>query len=148
MKQIRLSRFFHLSEFCESQYAVRHGLIIDPIPHIVEELRALCKVVLDPLRSELGPILVTSGYRPPLLNKAIGGSRNSQHILGQAADIKSYKYPPRQVFDTIRRMDLPFDQVILEFDQWTHVSYGPRKRGQVLTASYSHRNGIVYQAVY
>jgi hypothetical protein len=69
-----------------------------------------------------------------LVNVGIGGSRTSQHVLGQAADIQSDHMPVRQVFDTIRRMQLPYDQIIEEFNQWTHVSYGPRDRRQDLLA--------------
>lgn len=134
MKEIRLGQFFYLSEFCRSQWAARRGIIIDPAPHIVENLRALVINVLDPLRKEIGPLHITSGYRPVLVNVGIGGSRTSQHVLGQAADIQSDHMPVRQVFDTIRRMQLPYDQIIEEFNQWTHVSYGPRDRRQDLLA--------------
>lgn len=134
MKNIRLGKFFYLSEFCRSEYAARRGIIIDPQPHIIENLRALVINVLDPLRSEIGPIHVSSGYRPIIVNQGIGGSRTSQHVLGQAADIQSDHMSVRQVFDTIRRMQLPYDQIIEEFGQWTHVSYGPRHRRQGLIA--------------
>lgn len=134
MKNIRLGRFFYLSEFCRSEWASRHGIIIEPPPHIVEELRNLVVHVLDPLRTEIGPIHVMSGYRPLVVNRGVGGSLGSQHLVGQAADIISDHMPARQVFETIRRMDLPFDQVIDEFAQWVHVSYGPRHRRQALVA--------------
>lgn len=134
MKNIRLGKNFYLSEFCRSDWAVRHGIIIDPPQHIITELRNLVVNVLDPLRAEIGPIHVTSGYRPLVVNKGIGGSATSQHVLGQAADIQTEHMSVRQVFDTIRRMRLPYDQVIEEFGQWTHVSYGPRNRRQELIA--------------
>lgn len=139
MKNVRLGKYFYLSEFCRSDWALRRGIIIDPPPHIVGQLRELVQNVLDPLRAEIGPIHISSGYRPVIVNKGIGGSLTSQHVLGQAADIMSDHMPVRQVFDTIRRMELPFDQVIEEFGSWTHVSYGPRHRRQALIARY--RNG-------
>jgi hypothetical protein len=144
MKQIRLSKYFFLSEFCESQIAARNGIIIEPEPHIIEALRELSKRVLDPLREELGPLMVTSGYRPRIVNTLVGGARGSQHVLGQAADIKSCKYPARQVFDTARRLNLPFDQCILEFGQWTHLSYRSNPRGQALVAEYT-KEGTAYK---
>jgi Uncharacterized protein conserved in bacteria len=139
MKDVKLGKHFYLSEFCRSEWAARRGIVIEPPPHIVNNLRALVVNVLDPLRAEIGPIHVTSGYRPVVVNEGIGGSRTSQHVMGQAADIVSHRMPVRQVFDTIRRMQLPFDQVIEEFGHWTHVSYGPRRRGQALVAR--HLNG-------
>lgn len=134
MKNVKLGKYFYLSEFCRSDWAARRGIVIDPAPHIVDNLRNLVQHVLDPLRIEVGPIMISSGYRPIVVNEGIGGSRTSQHVMGQAADIISHRMPPRQLFDTIRRMRLPFDQVIEEFGQWTHVSYGPRHRNQALIA--------------
>lgn len=134
MRNVRLGKYFYLSEFCRSEYAARHGILIVPSPHIVENLRALVENVLDPLRAEIGPIHVSSGYRPILLNQKIGGSRTSQHVLGQAADIMSDHTTVQGLFDTIRRMQLPYDQVIEEFGSWVHVSYGPRNRREELIA--------------
>lgn len=137
MKNVRLGKYFYLAEFCRSEYATRHGIIIDPAPHIVENLRALVVNVLDPLRAEIGPIHISSGYRPILINQKIGGSRTSQHVLGQAADLMSDHMPVKGVFDTIRRMRLPYDQIIDEYGQWVHVSYGPRNRRQDLLARHA-----------
>lgn len=134
MKDIRLGRYFYLSEFCRSQWATRHGIIIDPPQHIIDNLRALVVNVLDPLRHEIGPIFVSSGYRPHIVNKGVGGSESSQHKFGQASDLIALKMSTPQVFDTARRMALPFDQLIDEYGQWTHISYGPRNRRQVLRA--------------
>jgi hypothetical protein len=138
VNNVKLGKYFYLSEFCRSEWASRRGIIIDPPPHIVTNLTNLVQHVLDPLRAEIGPIHVTSGYRPVVVNEGVGGSRTSQHVMGQAADIVSHRMPVRQLFDTIRRMQLPYDQVIEEFAQWTHVSYGPRKRGQALVARHVH----------
>lgn len=141
MRDIRLGKFFYLSEFTRSEYAARHGIIIDPPPHIIEALKGLVVNVLDPLRSEIGPIHITSGYRPIKVNQAVGGSRTSQHVMGEAADFVSERMSVRQVFDTVRRMALPYDQVIEEFGRWTHVSYGLRNRRQALVAR--HEAGSV-----
>lgn len=134
---MRLGKHFTLAEFLVSQTAARHGLDMTPTPAIVLNLRQLVYHVLDPLR-ERGvktAIQVTSGYRSPELNRRIGGSTSSQHCLGQAADIKVMGWEPVAVCRAIMAMGLPFDQLILEFDQWTHVSYArDRQRGQVLTA--------------
>ena len=134
MKDERLGKYFYLSEFCRSSWAARRGITIVPGPHIVDSLRSLVVNVLDPLRAEVGPLFVSSGYRPIKVNEGVGGSRTSQHVMGQAADIVSSRMAVRQLFDTVRRMELPYDQLIEEFGQWTHVSYGPRNRRQPLIA--------------
>jgi zinc D-Ala-D-Ala carboxypeptidase len=144
VNNLRLGKYFYLEEFCRSQYAARHGIIIDPPQFIIDNLRSLVLNVLDPLRAEIGPITVTSGYRPILLNKAIGGARTSQHCQGQAADLISERMSVPQVFDTIRRMRLPYDQVINEFGQWTHVSYSPQNRRSQLIA-YREGGSVKYK---
>lgn len=114
---------------------------IDNTPN--DEQRAclvrLVNNVLDPLREAYGkPIIVTSGYRCQKLNKAVGGAASSQHILGQAADIRSKEDTPeenKKLFDLIVRLKLPFDQLINEYGyNWVHVSYGPRNRRKAMDA--------------
>lgn len=133
---MQLSPHFALSEFLRSQVASRLGIDMTPPDEVVECLRELCINVLEPLRSELGkPIIISSGYRPAKLNAAIGGASHSQHVLGQAADILVPGMTVRGVWDYIRKSDIPFDQVIEEFDGWTHVSYHSPCRYEVLVAN-------------
>lgn len=129
-------KHFKLSEFCQSATARAHGIDMTPTPAVKANIEALVKNILDPLREKLGKaIAVTSGHRPPALNKIIAGSaKNSQHTTGEAADIVVAGMPPKQVCEAIIREGLPFDQLIMEFGRWTHVSFGPRNRRQVLTA--------------
>lgn len=138
---MKLSPNFTLAEMLESQTARRKGISeqFTPSPEVINSLRALCKNILQPLRDEIGgPIKVSSGYRTPRLNRAIGGARNSQHMVGEAADIQGLNgLTNRQLFNKIKQMNLPFDQLIWEFgnDQnpaWVHVSFGPRNRRQVI----------------
>lgn len=129
-----IGRYFSLEELTFSQEAARRGLTNRPNPDAVASLRALCANILDPLREHLGPIHISSGYRSPLVNVKVGGASNSQHCLGQAADIIVPGRSIAFVVSTIRSLGLPFDQLIDEFGSWTHVSYGPRNRRQVLTA--------------
>ena len=85
---IQLSEHFKLSEFTKSSVATARG--IDNVPSIqeVSNLQQLCLHVLEPLREHFGiPIKVTSGYRCPDLNAAVGGVHTSQHVRGEAADI-------------------------------------------------------------
>jgi hypothetical protein len=99
----------------------------------------LCENVLQPLRDKYGKsINITSGYRSPKLNKAIGGSSTSQHCYGQAADIQVDKKDYLKVWEILKT--LPFDQIIFEFGtesapDWIHVSFVQGKnRGQKLKA--------------
>lgn len=132
-----LSRYFSLDEMLVSQMAARKGIDMTPTADIKSNLRALCFNVLDPLRLEIGqPIHVSSGYRPPALNRAIGGASTSQHCKGEAADINVAGWTPLRLALLIESMKLPYDQIIMEFGQWVHVSHkrlGPQ-RGQPLTA--------------
>lgn len=101
----------------------------------VECLRALAENVLQPLRDALGkPITVTSGFRSQRVNSAVGGATTSQHLRGEAADIKVEGMAPLKVAQTIVRLGLPFDQVINEFNSWVHVSYSSRHRREQKTA--------------
>ena len=128
-------KHFTLDELLHSQAAVRHGIRNDPDKAALANLHALVEHVLDPLREALGrPVVVSSGYRSPRVNRAVGGSASSQHVLGQAADITVPGMSVADVVAKIRALRLPFDQLIDEFGRWVHVSYGPRHRRQVLRA--------------
>lgn len=135
---MQLGRYFTLSEMTFSQTAVRNGIRNTPLPVHVEALQQLVLRILDPLRASLNrPVQITSGYRSPQLNVAIGGSLSSQHSRGEAADIVVPNMAPIDVCRHIIEMKLPFDQLILEFDRWVHVSYrrAGDQRGEVLTAA-------------
>lgn len=139
---MRLSKHFTLDEFIKSATATRLGIDNTPDEKALNCIQALVDNVLEPLRVHFGrPIIITSGYRCPRLNKAVGGSSTSQHAVGQAVDIRSVsdsREDNKELFDMIREMKLPFDQLINEFDyDWVHVSFGPRNRRQVLKAEKS-----------
>lgn len=142
-----LSKFFTLEEMTFSQRAARDGIPNRPNADEVENLRRLCVKILDPLRKELGPVVVSSGFRGPLLNKAVKGARNSQHLTGCAADISVPGIPVATVIATIRRLKLPFDQLIDEFGAWTHVSYTLAPRGEVLKARRGADGKTVYTRI-
>ena len=85
---MKLSEHFDLDEFTRSATADR--LHIDnTIPEeLIPNLKNLCVQVLEPLREHFGtPVVISSGYRCPALNQAVGGVPNSQHLTGEAADI-------------------------------------------------------------
>lgn len=130
-------KFFTIRELTKSNEAKRNK--ISNIPNKKEEqnLIALVDNILDPLREAYGkPIIVTSGFRCDRLNKLVKGSKSSQHKLGQAADIRTIedtKEENKKLFDLIIELNLPFDQLIDEYNyDWVHVSYSPRNRKQIL----------------
>lgn len=132
-------KFFTINELTASATARRKGINNTPGKFEKENLVALVDNILDPLREAWGaPIIVTSGYRCSRLNAVVGGARTSQHILGQAADIRTLSDTPadnRKLRDLIVMLDLPFDQLIDEYQcDWLHVSYRPKPRKQMLSA--------------
>ena len=128
-------KYFTIKELCKSSTATEKGIDNSPNSEIVKNLEQLIDNILDPLRERYGkPINVNSGYRCPELNKAVGGSKTSQHMKGLAADITVGSPKKNKVlFDLIKEMDLPFDQLIDEKKlSWVHVSYSTKPRKQIL----------------
>ena len=95
---------------------------------VIENLKALCMEVLQPLRDFLGkPVVISSGYRSEEVNKAVGGVKRSQHLKGEAADI--HVENTEQLIEIMHFImdNCDFDQLIWEKNkagaQWVHVSY-------------------------
>ena len=125
---MKLSKNFSLEEMLSSDTARRCGIDNKPqSEEVVENLRALCLEVLQPLRDHLGkPVVVSSGYRCKDLNKKVGGVENSQHLKGEAADIKVRDR--EELIDVMRYImdETDFDQLIREKSgstEWVHVSH-------------------------
>lgn len=119
-------KHFTIAELSASATAQCRGIDNTPTAEAVENLTLLVENVLDPLREVFGSrILINSGYRCPALNKAVGGTTKSQHISGEAADITAgSKSANRRLFNLLRSLRLPVDQVIDEHDfSWIHVSH-------------------------
>lgn len=130
-------KHFTMNEMTRSATAKRYGIDNTPSPEEAHNIRNLVEKILDPLREAWGqPIIVSSGYRCGRLNKIVKGKPTSQHLLGQAADIHTVSDRPednKRLFDLIRKLDLPFDQLIDEYGyNWIHVSCGPRNRHRIL----------------
>ena len=136
------SRFFTLAELTHSNTAVAEGIPNQPGAAEGTQLQALCAAVLDPLREAVGkPIKINSGYRGPQLNRRIGGATDSQHLRGQAADIQTGAMSVLELFKTVIRLGLPFDQLIYEArnatSKWVHVSHDTaRRRGEIRIAEF------------
>ena len=129
-------KYFTIKELIKSTTATAKKIDNTPTKEVEDNLTKLVDKILDPLREAYGkPIKVNSGYRCPKLNRAVGGSATSQHVLGQAADITGgSKLENKILFDLIKSLKLPFDQLIWENGGvWVHVSFGPRNRRQVLS---------------
>lgn len=145
----QLTPHFALEDFLRSEVAARLGIDMRAPLEIRDNLTALCTNVLEPLRASLGyPIMVTSGYRPIALNRAIGSADDSQHVRGQAADIQVASIEAADLQGRIRALGLPVDQCINEFGAWVHVSYavGRPQRRQYLRAE--RRGGrVIYEAL-
>ena len=138
---MKLSKNFSLHELCKSDTGTRHGIDNSPTAQVIDCLQDLVDNVLQPLRDKFGPIVVTSGYRSPELNKKIGGSTTSHHCYGYAADFEVLGMDNRELAIYIRDT-LKFTQLILEFydgrpdSGWVHCAYNENDlKGQVLTAS-------------
>ena len=121
---VQLSEHFYQHEFERSMTAARMSKSFTTPYELLKNEQKLCVEVLEPLRRFLGNkvIVILSGYRPSWLNKAVGGSKNSDHLLGAAADIVVTGMSPRAVCQAVQRSTIPFKQCILEFGEWTHIS--------------------------
>lgn len=119
-------RNFTIQELTASATAEAKKIKNDPTPEAAENLKQLVDKVLDPLRDAYGkPIRVNSGYRSPALNAAVKGSKTSQHMKGQAADITAgSKQENKKLFELARELNLPYCQLIDERGfTWVHISY-------------------------
>ena len=132
-----MGKYFSIAELTKSSTAIKKKINNTPTKEVENNLNQLIDNILDPLREAWGqPIIVGSGYRCEALNKAVGGAANSQHKLGQAADIHTKSdsvEDNKKLFELIKQLKLPFDQLINEYNyNWIHVSYSPRNRRQIL----------------
>lgn len=119
--------FFKMSELIHSDTAVMLNINNMPTIQALDCMLDVIYYVLNPTRKHFGkPIVVTSGYRCPELNRKIGSKNTSQHLKGQAADFVVKGYDLHKVFEYIKN-SLEYDQLLFETDskgnKWIHVSY-------------------------
>jgi len=124
---VRLGEFFTLDELTHTST----GLPNVPTGESMANLQSLVASILDPLRSEVGPLLITSDYRSQAVNSdpSVNGSTSSQHLTGQAADIVPTSSSLDEVIEALR--NLPVDQVI-RYTTHIHVSSSSNPRGEFL----------------
>jgi len=150
---MKLSANFQLSELVKSQVAERKGIPNNPSPTQIDNLKALCVNVLQPIRSHFdAPVLISSGYRSGELCIAIGSKPTSQHAEGKAADIEVVGLDNKDLAIWIKE-NLEYDQLILEFYRegepssgWIHVSWSSgENRNQTLKALRNEEGKVVYK---
>jgi hypothetical protein len=144
---VRLSAYYTLARLAHSDTARSRGIDNAPPPEVLGNLRRVARG-LDRVRRLLGHRLdIASGYRSPALNAAVGGAPQSQHTRGEAVDFCCPGYgPPAAVARAIRDSDIAFDQCILEFGRWVHLSFSaaPRRRTlTIYTAAAGYLEGLV-----
>ena len=157
---MKLSKNFTLQELIKSNTALRLGIDNPPSKEGIMKLTILATSVLQLLRDRIGALRITSGYRSPQLNTAIGGSNKSQHTKCEAVDIQYVKrgrMDNLMISQALIDLDIDFDQCILEFGDstatsdptspaWIHLSYKiTDNRRQVLVAYKDDNNKTKYR---
>ena len=123
-----MGKYFTIAEMVKSETADRRGIDNRLPKALICNVNDLIDKVLDPLREAYGKtIIVTSGYRCEELNKAVGGSKTSEHMKGLASDIvgtPNTKDENRKLFNLVQGLGLPFTQLLDEKNfSWVHVIY-------------------------
>lgn len=143
----RLSEHFTLEEAIYSPTAINRGIDNHPTLEALERMKYTA-IKMEAVRQVLGnkAIYVTSWYRGPLLNKAVGGVPNSQHSKGEAVDFICQGYGnPKQICKALidHKDVLEYDQLILE-PTWVHISFIPNnpRMKELTKTSVGYTNGI------
>jgi len=140
---MRLTRNFSLEQLIYSETAERERIDNTPGPEVVDNLRLLAQGLERVQILTESPLEISSGYRCPELNRRVGGAESSQHTQGQAADFTCAEFgPPVEIIKVIHPSDIEFDQCILEYGKWVHISFSKTPRGKVLTI-YDPREGYL-----
>ena len=142
---MRLSKNFVLSEITRSNTAKRLNISNAPDKEHLRNLQVIIRDLIQPMRDALGPIRITSGYRSPQLNRAIGGSRKSQHCKGQALDLQFWregKMCNKEIYEWVIKEGIDFDQMINEFDYaWIHISLRSKDNRKQILEAYHDEDG-------
>lgn len=129
----QLTQHFSLEEFTHSQTASRLGIDNDlPIALKAAAIRTCQGLEQVRIVLNANAIRISSGYRCKALNDAVGSKDSSQHMKAEAVDFTSPFATPRRIVETIIDSDIDYDQIILEFDSWVHISFAERNRFQAL----------------
>ena len=125
---------FKISELIYSEKAIENNINNMPDINSLDNMLDLIFHCLQPVRELIKkPMVITSGFRNPIVNRLVGGKENSQHKTGQAADFTILGMTPAQIIEIIRKSNIEYDQLINEHDSWVHISYNKGKnRKEVL----------------
>ena len=117
---VRLSQHFKLTEF------LNLGKYPQNIPslQVVVNLTYGCHLLLEPARLIVGPIIINSGFRNEAINRKVGGVKNSQHLIGQAADIRPKDPAQFQRLVSFLK-SCPYTDQLLTGNGWLHISWNP-----------------------
>jgi len=142
---MRLSKNFTLSEITRSNTAKRLGITNEPSKEHIKNIQRLITQIIQPMRDDIGPIRISSGYRSSELNRAIGGSHKSLHCKGKALDLQYWsdgKMDNKKIYDWIIDNAVEFDQMINEFDfAWIHLSLKEKKNRKDVLEAYKDEDG-------
>ena len=151
---MKLSENFNLLELTKSQTAERKGIDNTPSPTHQENLKSLCRHVLQPIRDHFGRVVsVSSGYRSEALCLAIGSKTTSQHAKVQAADFEIYGLSNQELANYIKE-NLDYDQLILEYwtpespnNGWIHCSYNSEGNRKEYLRAYKNEGKTKYEHI-
>lgn len=165
-KDFKLSEHFTYTEMIRSDIAIRRNIDNTPNKAQLDNLKLLCNNCLEHVRDKVsnyiarhglkdsdglrlkGYIRVTSGFRCFLVNRYAGGSKDSKHMKGEAADIHVEGISIEDLFILIKESGIVFDQLIQEFDGWVHISFrATNNRQQCLRATRDLKGSVVYSGV-
>ena len=149
---MKLSKNFSRAEIEHSNTAKRLGISNEMSDKHLENMQRVIDNLIQPMRDAIGPIRISSGYRSPQLNRAIGGSAKSQHCKGEALDLQFWekgKMNNKVIYDWVLESGVEFDQMINEFDySWIHISLKSKEnRSQVLEAYKNEKGKTAYKLV-
>ena len=151
---MKLSENFSLLELTKSQTAERKGIDNTPSPTHQDNLKSLCRHVLQPIRDHFSRVVsVSSGYRSEALCIAIGSKTTSQHAKGEAADFEIFGLSNKELADWINE-NLDYDQLILEYWKkedpnagWVHCSYDVSVNRKQYLRAYKENGSTKYESV-
>ena len=140
---MQLTPNFSLEQLIFSETAEREGIDNTPGAEIMDNLQRLAQG-LERVQALIGfPLEISSGYRCLELNRRVGGASSSQHTLGLAADFICPAFgSPVDIIQAVRASDIVFDQCILEYAKWVHMSFSSTPRGRILSI-YDSKQGYL-----
>lgn len=156
LEDYKLSENFSFGEFTRTSHRKYLSLNRKEGVKYLDNLHELCETILEPARALIEvPVFITSGFRCEKLNRSIGGSKNSQHTVGEAADVEFLGAregrPLKEAFNKIAFSDIPYSQIIFEYGQWIHIGLQdidlyPGREKEKLVAT-RHKGKTIYTLI-